>query len=47
MGTKLEALGIYLAYKENPNFRIIYPIPLTYNVVNYSHGCRDLYEIFL
>ncbi len=47
MGPKLELLGVYLAYEENPNFRIIYPVPLAYNVGNYSLGCRDVYEIIL
>jgi hypothetical protein len=47
MGTKLETLGVYLAYEENPNFRIVYPLPLIYNVVDYSYGCRDIYEILL
>jgi len=47
MGTKIEVLGTYLAYEENPNFRIIYPVPLIYNVVNYSSGCRDVYEVLL
>lgn len=47
MGTKLEALGIYLVYEKNPNFRVIYPLPLTYNTGDYSRGCRDIYEISL
>jgi hypothetical protein len=47
MGPKIEVLGTYLAYEENPNFRIIYPVPLIYNVVNYSSGCRDVYEVLL
>ncbi len=47
MGTKLEVLGAYLAYEKNQDFRIIYPVPLIYNVKNYSSGCRDIYEIFL
>lgn len=50
MGTKLEVLGAYLAYEareQNPIFRIIYPIPLVYNIGDYSFGCRDVYEIIL
>lgn len=47
MGTKLETLGVYLAYEESPNFRIVYSLPLIYNVVDYSYGCRDIYEILL
>lgn len=47
LGTKLELLGVYLAYEENSNFRIIYPVPLIYNVGNYSTGCRDIYEMLL
>ena len=50
MGTKLEVLGTYLAYEareQNPNFRIIYPIPLIYNIGGYSTGCRDIYETIL
>jgi len=47
MGTKLEVLGIYLAYEKNPSFRVVYPLPLVYNIRNYSMGYRDIYEIFL
>lgn len=47
LGTKLEALGVYLAYEENPDFRIVYPVPLVYNVGGYSFGCRDIYEMTL
>ena len=50
MGTKLQILGIYLAYeacKQKPTFRIIYPTPQIYNIGNYSSGFRDVYEIIL
>jgi len=47
MGTKLQVLGTYLAYEKKPNFRILYPIPLVYNIGDYSSGCRDVYEIVL
>jgi len=47
MGTKLQVLGTYLAYERKPNFRIIYSVPLIYNVGDYSSGCRDVYEIIL
>jgi hypothetical protein len=47
MGTKLEVLGTYLAYEENPNFRIIYPRAFVYNTEGYSEGCKDIYEIIL
>lgn len=47
LGTKLEAIGAFLAYEENPNFRIISSIPFVYNYESYSKGCRDIYEILL
>ncbi|CAG1003553.1 MAG: hypothetical protein OIN86_16680 [Candidatus Methanoperedens sp.] len=47
MCPKLGLLGIYLAYEEKQNFRIIYPVPLIYNVGDYSTGCRNVYEITL
>lgn len=47
MGTKLEVLGVYLDYEKNTNFRVICPLPLIYNVGDYSRGCRDIYEISL
>jgi len=47
LGTKLEAMGVYLAYEKNQNFRIIYPLPLVYNIGDYSEGKRDVYEILL
>jgi hypothetical protein len=47
LGTKLEAIGTYLAYEQAQKFRVVYPLPLIYNVVNYSSGCLDVYEILL
>lgn len=47
LGPKIELIGAYLAYEENPTFRMIYPIPLLYNVGDYSCGCRDIYEFYL
>ena len=47
LGPKIELIGSYLAYEEDPTFRMIYPIPLLYNVGDYSNGCRDIYEFFL
>ncbi|MFW9875131.1 MAG: hypothetical protein ACFFG0_18655 [Candidatus Thorarchaeota archaeon] len=46
--TKLSVLGTFLAYEEmknEPNFRLIYPIPIVYNIKDYSTGCRDVYQI--
>lgn len=47
LGPKLELIGAYLAYENSPTFRMIYPIPLLYNVENYSFGCQDIYEFIL
>jgi hypothetical protein len=47
LGTKLELLGAFLSYEENPQFRVIYPIPAVYNIEDYSKGCDEVYEIFL
>ena len=47
IGPKLAVVGLYLAYEENPIFRIVYPHNILYNVEHYSKGCRDLYEIIL
>ena len=50
LGTKIELLGAYLCYEllENkPLFRIIYPLPLMYNVEDYSTGCRDIYQFII
>jgi len=50
MGTKLEVLGTYLAYEagmKNPKFRVIYPIPLAYNVGDYSYGIEAFYQFSL
>jgi len=47
LGPKLELIGAYLAYEQKPNFRMIYPIPLIYNVENYSKGCKEIFEVIL
>jgi hypothetical protein len=47
MGSKLEVLGTYLAYEKSKNFRIIYALPLIYNVGDYSKGCNNVYEIYI
>jgi hypothetical protein len=47
MGSKLEVLGTYLAYEKSKNFRVIYGLPLIYNVGDYSKGCNNVYEIML
>jgi hypothetical protein len=47
LGTKLQALGAYLAYEEAQNFRIVYPLPLAYNTDDYSYGCDKIFEFTL
>ncbi len=47
IGPKLAVVCLYLAYEHNPNFRIVYPQTMAYNVEHYSSGCRDVYEIIL
>jgi hypothetical protein len=47
MGSKLETIGLYLLYEENPFFRIIYPLPMIYNIGNYSKGMQDIYAFLL
>jgi hypothetical protein len=47
LGTKLQALGAYVAYEKAPNFRIVYPLPLAYNVDNYSSGCDKIFEFIM
>lgn len=47
MGPKLGVLGTYLAYEERQNFRVLYSVPLAYNIQGYSSGCRDIYQILL
>jgi hypothetical protein len=47
MGPKLGVLGTYLAYEDKQDFRVLYSVPLAYNILGYSQGCRDIYEIFL
>jgi hypothetical protein len=46
-GQKLGVVGLYLAYEENPIFRIIYTYTMLYNVEHYSTGCRDIYQVIL
>lgn len=46
IGPKPAVLGLYLAYEQNQNFRIIYPFPINYNVENYSYGRKQIYEFF-
>lgn len=47
LGTKLQALGAYLAYERAQNFRIVYPLPLAYNTTDYSYGCDKIFEFAL
>lgn len=45
MGSKLEVLGTYLAYEKSESFRVLYALPLIYNVGDYSKGYNNIYEI--
>jgi len=45
MGSKLQALGCSLFCYLHPDVRAMFSVPERYNAVNFSEGCRAMWEI--